>query len=335
MNVTFLIGNGFDLGIGLKTTYLDFYNVYCKTTMEDSWGIKRFKSELQDNYENWSDFEAAFGEYASNLYNSGQYLEMFEDFVIKFSDYLKNEEKNFDSSKIEFIQKSMKKALVSYYDIRPEDKEQLLRLIGSNKVYFDFVSFNYTRCLDTCLRILCKQVNYDDQIKGYISNVVHVHGYTEDNMIMGVNDISQIKNSGFSENLDVTEEIVKPLQNQVIRMNFDNRATRIIKGSSIICVYGMSIGVTDKKWWKLIMDWLQENSARHLIVLQHKEGTRFTFRWNRLVKEVRAKLFLYGNIPEEKQSDLVSRIHIEFNHDIFAMNLRKQDTDENVQPVKA
>lgn len=133
----------------------------------------------------------------------------------------------------------------------------------------------------------------------------------------------------------MTEEIVKPLQNQVIRMNFDNRATRIIKGSSIICVYGMSIGVTDKKWWKLIMDWLQENSARHLIVLQHKEGTRFTFRWNRLVKEVRAKLFLYGNIPEEKQSDLVSRIHIEFNHDIFAMNLRKQDTDENMQPVKA
>lgn len=335
MNVTFLIGNGFDLGIGLKTTYLDFYNVYCKTTMEDSWGIKRFKSELQDNYENWSDFEAAFGEYASNLYDSRQYLEMFEDFVIKFSDYLKNEEKNFDSSKIEFIQKSMKKALVSYYDIRPEDKEQLLRLIGSNKVYFDFVSFNYTRCLDTCRKILCKQVNYDNQIKGYISNVVHVHGYTEDNMIMGVNDISQIKNSGFSENLDVTEEIVKPLQNQVIRMNFDNRATRIIKGSSIICVYGMSIGVTDKKWWKLIMDWLQENSARHLIVLQHKEGTRFTFRWNRLVKEVRAKLFLYGNIPEEKQSDLVSRIHIEFNHDIFAMNLRKQDTDENMQPVKA
>lgn len=80
---------------------------------------------------------------------------------------------------------------------------------------------------------------------------------------------------------------------------------------------------------------VQENSARHLIVLQHKEGTRFTFRWNRLVKEVRAKLFLYGNIPEEKQSDLVSRIHIEFNHDIFAMNLRKQDTDENMQPVKA
>ena len=261
-------------------------------------------------------------------------MTIFEDFVIRFSNYLEQEERNFDSSKVEIIQKGMKKALTSYYDIRPEDKEDLSKLIDSNKVYFDFVSFNYTRCLDTCLRILCKQVNYDNQIKGYISTIAHVHGYTEDNMIMGVNDASQIKNPDFSKNSDLVEEVVKPLQNQTIRMNFDNRATRIIKGSTIICVYGMSIGVTDKKWWKLIIDWLEENSAHHLIVLQHKEGTRFTFRWNRLVKEIRAKLFLYGNIPDEKQDDLVSRIHIEFNHDIFAMDLRKQATDEHTQLVK-
>ena len=300
----------------------------------DSPAVVKFKSEIQKNYKNWSDFEEAFGEYASRIDDAENYLTIFEDSVIRFSNYLEQEERNFDSSKVEIIQKGMKKALTSYYDIRPEDKEDLSKLIGSNKVYFDFVSFNYTRCLDTCLRILCKQVNYDNQIKGYISTIAHVHGYTEDNMIMGVNDASQIKNPDFSKNSDLVEEVVKPLQNQTIRMNFDNRATRIIKGSTIICVYGMSIGVTDKKWWKLIIDWLEENSAHHLIVLQHKEGTRFTFRWNRLVKEIRAKLFLYGNIPDEKQDDLVSRIHIEFNHDIFAMDLRKQATDEHTQLVK-
>ena len=65
MNVTFLIGNGFDLGIGLKTAYSDFYNVYCKSDSNDSLAVKKFKSEIQGNYENWSDFEAAFGEYAT------------------------------------------------------------------------------------------------------------------------------------------------------------------------------------------------------------------------------------------------------------------------------
>ena len=62
MNVTFLIGNGFDLGIGLKTAYSDFYDVYCHPLDRDGMQIRRFKSDLLTNYENWSDFEMAFGE---------------------------------------------------------------------------------------------------------------------------------------------------------------------------------------------------------------------------------------------------------------------------------
>ena len=52
MNVTFMIGNGFDLGIGLRTAYSDFYKVYCKTNSKDSPEVRKFKSELEENYEN-------------------------------------------------------------------------------------------------------------------------------------------------------------------------------------------------------------------------------------------------------------------------------------------
>ena len=96
------------------------------------------------------------------------------------------------------------------------------------------------------MEILKHKPNYDAEIKGYIRDIIHVHGFTDHDMIMGVNDIEQIKNKSFSEDIDITEEIVKPLQNQIIRMNFDNNAVRIINGSDIICVYGMSIGSTDK-----------------------------------------------------------------------------------------
>lgn len=324
MNVTFLIGNGFDLGIGLKTAYSDFYNVYCKSDSNDSLAVKKFKSEIQGNYENWSDFEAAFGEYATNVENGEDYLEVFEDFVEKFSDYLKREEENFDPSKSTLIIKTLKEALTSYYNIRPADKDALVNVINGNKVMFNFVSFNYTMCLNDCLAVLKHQAGYDSDIKGYIKEIVHVHGFTEHDMIMGVNDASQIKSQVLAENEDVIEELVKPLQNQIIRMNFDNEATRLIRNSDIICVYGMSIGATDKKWWKLVMDWLQGSASHHLVVLQHRVGTRFTFRWNRLVKEIRSKLFLYGDVPEEKRKTLEGRIHIEDNHDIFAMKLRKQ-----------
>ena len=135
-------------------------------------------------------------------------------------------------------------------------------------------------------------------------------------------DMKQIKNKSFSEDIDITEEIVKPLQNQIIRMNFDNNAVRIINGSDIICVYGMSIGSTDKIWWKLVIDWLQRSTGNHLIILQHRAGAKFPFRWNRIVKEIRSKLFLYGDVPEEKRKSLENRIHIDVNHDIFSMNLR-------------
>ena len=49
MQVTFLIGNGFDLGIGLKTAYSDFYRVYCAETQKDDENLRNFKSAIQLN----------------------------------------------------------------------------------------------------------------------------------------------------------------------------------------------------------------------------------------------------------------------------------------------
>ena len=49
MNVTFLIGNGFDLGIGLKTAYSDFYDIYCMPHQGDSPAVVKFKSEIQSD----------------------------------------------------------------------------------------------------------------------------------------------------------------------------------------------------------------------------------------------------------------------------------------------
>jgi len=43
MNIVFIIGNGFDLNLGLKTKYTDVYKDYCKTSTSDSELIRRFK----------------------------------------------------------------------------------------------------------------------------------------------------------------------------------------------------------------------------------------------------------------------------------------------------
>ena len=52
MNITFMIGNGFDLNLNLKTGYKDFYKYYIENTKEDI-----ISKSIKNNYELWADLE--------------------------------------------------------------------------------------------------------------------------------------------------------------------------------------------------------------------------------------------------------------------------------------
>lgn len=79
---------------------------------------------------------------------------------------------------------------------------------------------------------------------------------------MGVNDSSQIKNTELSAIKSICNEIIKPLQNVDIGSEYQINAEKVIRTSNVICIYGMSIGTTDKLWWNLIADWLSSDSNR-------------------------------------------------------------------------
>ena len=49
MNITFLVGNGFDLNLGLKTKYTDFYPSYLAKGYNDI-----LAKEIEDNDKNWA-----------------------------------------------------------------------------------------------------------------------------------------------------------------------------------------------------------------------------------------------------------------------------------------
>lgn len=217
----------------------------------------------------------------------------------------------------------MKKALSSYYDIRPADKDIVVSLIESYRKTFNFISFNYTCCLDKCIDAVKSTPNSLASISGEIGELVHVHGYTDKDLIMGVNDASEIENETFSQDETVLNELVKPRQNEIIKMNYDYRATQIINRSRIICVYGMSIGETDQKWWKLIMQWLQRDINNHLIVLRHRAPIRMVPVWRRFVESTRNLLYMHGEVSAEHQKVIANQIHIDVDHNIFAMDLTK------------
>lgn len=340
MQITFLIGNGFDIGIGLKTRYEDFYKKYCVVTEDDNDNIRSYKEMLQkrDSEEmlkiiDWADFEIAFGQHSEEfkIEEKELYIERFEDFVSKFNAYLEAEEAAIDYTDENAIAETMKTAVTTYFHVRDGDKaeiEKTYNSIGDNR-YYNFISFNYTRSIDTCARILEKKLVNDG--KRNVGKIAHIHGYIDLNMIMGVNDASQITNPDFAQDPDVISEIVKPQQNIDARTRYENEVISIINSSHIICVYGMSIGATDKKWWNIISKWLTGNTSRRLVILKYDKryNSRFIYTQRRITNNIVDRFLSYSDLSDDKKEEIKSRIYIGANHNVFSMNLRKENTAES------
>ncbi|QZT37063.1 bacteriophage abortive infection AbiH family protein [Halosquirtibacter xylanolyticus] len=48
MNILYILGNGFDLQLGLKTSYNDFYNYYTKLKDNPSEEITKLRSSISN-----------------------------------------------------------------------------------------------------------------------------------------------------------------------------------------------------------------------------------------------------------------------------------------------
>ena len=65
MNITFMMGNGFDVGQKLKTSYKDLYPYFVINAKLDN--IIRKEIEKDKEFENWSDLEVALGKFTGNI----------------------------------------------------------------------------------------------------------------------------------------------------------------------------------------------------------------------------------------------------------------------------
>lgn len=85
MKITYIIGNGFDINLGLRTSYENFYKWYVRQSSEkDPDVVKKFKSEINNHIEkkgteiNWSDLEYGLGQYSSEV-PTNHFLELYMD----------------------------------------------------------------------------------------------------------------------------------------------------------------------------------------------------------------------------------------------------------------
>ena len=88
MKTLYIIGNGFDLNLGLKTSYKDFYQHYMSVESTTK-SIADLKDSISMDYSSWSDLELALGQYTIELKTLDEFDEVFEDIGAQLGVYLK------------------------------------------------------------------------------------------------------------------------------------------------------------------------------------------------------------------------------------------------------
>lgn len=344
MQITFLVGNGFDLNAGLRTRFSDFFKVYCEETANDTPVIKKFKEEIGTNVELWSDFEKQMGAYTSKVTKDipeegklsiEDYYTCIDDFRNKFIIYLNEEIRRpiVSVMKTQIREKCQDMLKNPFRYLRTGQWERLYNYIDAQlqplTVKYGFVVFNYTDMCEQCMRIEGSREipRYCDRsIIAEISadRFVYVHGRLGSEILLGVDNISQIRNPLLRNDEELVYSIVKPISNRELESGQDEKAKELIETSNVIIIYGMSLGKTDNSWWREIADWLLQgkNSEERFLIVYSCDGTTNRSSARNAVrnqKEVRKKfLEAYEYELEEKDKDyMMNHIFCALNTDIL------------------
>lgn len=326
MKITFLVGNGFDLNLGLDTNYSDFLKEYKKNKDTDNEIIQYFKNEVLSQQNLWSNAEEAFGVVTKNFlekgYDAEAYCDCHEDFCNNLASYLINQEQRINYSEQGLVLiKNLASGLLGYKKSFRENERNQIESTEStigNGLNFNFINFNYTQTLDLCLESLKKNLHLLGKRNGYsssIGTIIHVHGTVHRDMVLGVNDLSQILEptifEGFGD--EYISQVIKQRTNELNGDNIDRKALELLNSSDIIYIYGMSTGITDKLWWQRICELMKSNKKVHLFIHKYnapQEGLLMR-RIISYINEERRAFAAYSDFDDVTKTEIENRIHID------------------------
>lgn len=326
MNITFLIGNGFDINLGLKTQYKDFYPYYLEKNQENDDLI--LNAIRNNSYELWADLETALGNMLSEISEDqiDHFLddkERIEGFLL---DYLTLQNKRFRISDSSSLNKELaNKIAVFYKEFQAKwriEYESFLREV-TEEILFNFISFNYTSTLDKIINSFTESnsnlslgthVGQNTRYNDRFGKIIHIHGDLNKGIILGLNDQNQINNDQLKNNQQLNDYMIKTRINEQYGALNQENAVKLIQNSRYVCVYGMSIGDTDNIWWVTIIDWLLKDPANRLVLYTHSDSQ---------IQKSIAKAVRIGNKKKQKflskKSDIEENIYQRINSQIIVV----------------
>lgn len=322
--VLFIIGNGFDLSMGMKTKYEDMYESYFNIPSL-SGTIEQFKQTLskQEPYSKWSDFEMGMAEYAQTLSSEEQFVECVRDFKSHMVQHLQIENQKIIAAinNSDYTDKLLGELDRSFEEFHICFSPNVIRQINSLvSVLFlgcpKIITFNYTTGLDELLILRAKK-NHT-----LVDLPLHIHGSLKSDVVLGVDNISQLEECPYSISQKGERSFIKTVFNQQYDSERVLRAKQMILNSQIICIYGFSMGESDKTWTNLLIDWLKQSANHHLVIYQYDKAEYHRYIFDALMDaedEKKKDLFTRLNLTDPKLAD---QIHIPIGYDIFNFDFR-------------
>jgi hypothetical protein len=329
MRILYIIGNGLDVALGLKTRYPDFYDYYCSLEeSERNEDIIKLRKEITKNKEDWKDLECQLGKYTEKVSNSEEMEKICLNLNDSLREYLLKEQAKVSSE--DFNRKICIDRLLHPEDfLLNDDKDVFYNIPNTSTRYIDIITLNYT---DTLEKVLFNGRNgivdsgFDFANRRWeIGTIYHVHGTLSGSPLVGVDNIIQIANKEFAENEDIREIMIKPEANSAIKSGVDRRCRDLIERAEVIILFGVSIGETDLTWWKAIGKRLKSSGAT-VIIFHHDPQMNLVhheYLIARNEREVRAD-FVSKSECGGSEKEWRKRILVTFNP-TFMDGVRKTD----------
>lgn len=318
MNVLYIIGNGLDISLGMKTDYQSFYDFY-KTVESNDPDIEQLQTSIEiGRYKTWADLEAGLGEYSKSLSSEDTLLKCLSHLKQALESFLKDQFKNRQyTTKEQFLNDFYSPE--RYLDSQILDRYELFVNMfspGYRTVSPRIVTLNYTNTLE----------NIFTSLGAGSMEILHLHGSLETGIALGVNDPSQIANESFRKSRNIIEDFVKPSFNDACLNKNNALFEKWINEADLIVLYGTSLGVTDRRWWELIGRQLLEEKKKLMVfyfaydekkdVLRHPN---YRLRWT---EEYQHELVTKFVIPEDKVELALSTICVGINKPIFHLQMK-------------
>ena len=226
-----VIGNGFDLALGLKTSYIDFMEWLMNEHCMDGTDLYEFLSRKL-KVKRWIDIENELRVYSNKICNPSE-SHLNKEGKQKISSKFRREHKSLCDILCEYLKMQVNNNNWIETGLENQSILQLLSKVDKEPLYV--INFNYTDTI-TSFRVT-KVVNH------------HIHGSLSDgeNIVFGVED---------SSNLTKEHSFLYKSYNPTLNVDHLNER---FEDAKHILFYGYSLGQTDHSYFE---DFFKEQSTK-------------------------------------------------------------------------